>query len=68
MSGPNDSSIGTADSTDSSRTVRTGQPGQAQGLGLVGVQSGEPGPVAAEQLVTAAVPGVPVHGNARAAQ
>lgn len=47
---------------------RTGQPGQEQRLGLVGVQSGEPGPVAAEQLVTAVVPGVPVHRNTRAAQ
>lgn len=47
---------------------RTRQPGQKQRLGLVGVQSGEPGPVAAEQLVSAAVPSVPVDGNARAVQ
>ncbi len=47
---------------------RTGHPGQEQRLGLVGVQSGEPGPVAAEQLVAATVPGVPVDRNARAAQ
>ncbi|GED90086.1 hypothetical protein TNCT6_71710 [Streptomyces sp. 6-11-2] len=44
------------------------QPGQKQRLGLVGMQPGESGPVAAKQLVTAAVPAVPVDRNARAAQ
>jgi hypothetical protein len=32
------------------------------------MQSGESGPVAAEQLETAVVPGVPIDRNARAAQ
>ncbi|APE19739.1 hypothetical protein vnz_01140 [Streptomyces venezuelae] len=47
---------------------RTGQPGEEQRLGLLGVQSGQLGPVAAEQLVAATVPGVPVDRDAGAAQ
>lgn len=47
---------------------RAGQSGQEQRLGLLGVQPGEPGPVTAQQLVAAAVPGVAVDRDARAAE
>jgi len=41
-----------------------GQAGQDQRPGLVGAQAGQPGAVAVEQLVAAAVPGVPVQRDA----
>lgn len=47
---------------------RARQSGQEQRLRLVDMQPGQPGPVAAEQLVSPAVPRVPVHRNARGAQ
>jgi len=41
-----------------------GEAGQGEGLGLIRVQAGEPGPVAVQQLVAAAVTGVAVQRDA----
>jgi len=41
-----------------------GQAGQEQRLGLIGIQPGQPGAVAVEELVAAAVPGVSVQRDA----
>jgi len=43
---------------------RAWQPGQRQRLGLVGAQPGQPRAVAVDELVAAAVPGVPVQRDA----